>query len=354
MGEWAMGAEADQTVSCFLPLTHSPYRPLFIMDVRLFIVAMLFALVLGPLFGSSAGIVSAERKKVILDTDIGDEMDDAFALALALTSPELEVIGITTAHGATIKRARIVGRLLHEIGMERIPVAAGMKTSEFSPLQYPWAERAGAASPTQRPAVDFYIEKLRQYPGRITLIAHGPLTNIGALIDRDPTALKKFQEIIVLGGSIAFSYEDLGYTEPTGPVAEYNIKTDIPAARRLLASGVPITMVGLDATTRLALDEVKRRTLFKQSTPLTDSLALLYNLRGEVTPTLYDPMAVALAIDPTLCQTQPAHITIDDEGITRMVPNKPINARVCIRPQVDRFFQLLMGRLLQQNLHRPQ
>jgi inosine-uridine nucleoside N-ribohydrolase len=65
-----------------------------------------------------------------------------------------------------------------------------------------------------------------------------------------------------------------------------------------------------------------------------------------VTPTLYDPMAVAMAIDATLCQTRPVHIVVDDEGITRVAPDKPANARACLEPQVDRFFQLFMTRLL--------
>ncbi|MBI3951397.1 MAG: nucleoside hydrolase [Acidobacteria bacterium] len=293
-----------------------------------------------------------EKKKVILDTDIGDEMDDAFALALALTSPELEVIGITTAHGATDKRARIVRRFLHEMRMDPIPVAVGVKTSNASPVQYPWAERFSVGDSSEPRAIDFYIEKLTQHPGQITLIAHAPLTNISAVINRDAAAFKKVKEVIVMGGSIAYGYDDLGYTEPTGPAAEYNIKTDIAAARKVFASGVPITMVGLDATTRLALDEVKRRALFKRSTPLTNSLALLYHLRGETTPTLYDPMAVAMVIDPGFCQVRPMYIVIDDEGITRTVSDKSANALVCFQPQVDRFFQVLLSRLLHKNLHR--
>jgi inosine-uridine nucleoside N-ribohydrolase len=294
---------------------------------------------------SNADVMSVEKKKVILDTDIGDDIDDAFAVALALASPDLEIVGVTTAHGATDKRARIVGRLLHETKMDHIPVAIGVKTSDASPPQYPWAERFDVTK-SAPPAVDFIIEKLNQYPGQIMLIAHAPLTNIGAVIDRDAAAFKKVKEVILMGGSIAFSYDDLGYSKPTGPVAEYNIKTDIPAARKLFASGVPITMVGLDVTTRLKLDEVKRQALFKRGTSLTDALTLLYHVWGGVTPTLYDPMAVAMAIDATLCQTRPVHIVVDDEGITRVAPDKPANACACLEPQVDRFFQLFMTRLL--------
>lgn len=286
------------------------------------------------------------RKKVILDTDIGDDIDDAFALALALQSPELEVLGIVTTHGATDKRARLVAHLLGELGRDDIPVVMGVKTSDEPPRQYAWARRSGPSRPIGRDAMGFYRQQLTRHPGEITLIAMGPLTNIGAFIQREAGVFSRVREVIIMGGSVAYRYDDFGYGEPRGPVAEYNIKTDIPAARKLFRSGVPIIMVGLDATTRLILDEVKRRILFRRSTPLTDALALLYHLWGGVTPTLYDPMAVAMAIDPRLCRTQPVHVIVDDAGITRIIDGARPNARACFDPRVDRFFHLLMTRLL--------
>ncbi|RMG49791.1 MAG: nucleoside hydrolase, partial [Acidobacteria bacterium] len=298
------------------------------------------------LFSGQDPSASAARKKIILDTDIGDDIDDAFALALALQSPELDVLGIVTTHGATDKRARLVARLLGEWGREGIPVVMGVKTSDESPRQYPWAKRPGPRGSIRRNAMGFYGEQFTRYPGEITLIAIGPLTNIGAFIERQGDIFRRVGKVIIMGGSLAYRYDDFGYGEPRGPVAEYNIKTDIPAARKLLRSGVPIIMVGLDATTRLTLDEVKRRILFQRSTPLTDALALLYHLWGGVTPTLYDPMAVAMAVDPSLCRTQPVHVVVDDAGITRLVEGASPNVRVCLDPQVDRFFRLLMTRLL--------
>jgi inosine-uridine nucleoside N-ribohydrolase len=148
-----------------------------------------------------------------------------------------------------------------------------------------------------------------------------------------------------MGGSIAYSYDDLGFSAPTGPVPEWNIKCDVASARKLFASGVPIIMMGLDATNQLKLDETKRRLLFSHAAPLTDALTLLYFLWGKETPTLYDPMAVAMTVDASLARLTPAHIEIDDAGITRVTPG-PVNARYGTQPRVDAFFDMYMQRVL--------
>jgi inosine-uridine nucleoside N-ribohydrolase len=128
---------------------------------------------------------------------------------------------------------------------------------------------------------------------------------------------------------------------------------DIPAAKKLFASGVPLYVMPLDST-QLKLDEVMRATLFSQGTPSTDALTLLYqqwtSSTLNPTPTLYDAMAVAEVIDPSLCPTQPMHIRIDDQGYTRVDPGPP-NANVCLRSDADRFFHFYIPMVLGKNVN---
>jgi len=245
------------------------------------------------------------ERHVIIDTDIGDDIDDAFAVALALRSPELRIAAIVTAWGDTEKRLKIVNRMLHEVGREDIPTAAGVRTGNQTPDQYPWGARYTPRQPERLDGVALEAQLLRRYPGKVTLIAIGPLTNLAALLAQDPDAFRQVREVVMMGGSIHAGYDDYGYGPPHGPQPEYNIYRDVAAARKVFQSGVPIRMLPLDATTMLKLDEFKRAQLFTRSTPLTDSLALLYLLWNQPTPTLFDPMAVAATADPSVCPATP-------------------------------------------------
>src|SRR5437016_1063142 len=124
-------------------------------------------------------------EKIIIDTDIGDDVDDAFAVALALRSPELQILGITTTFGDTETRAKLLDRLLGETGHSDIPVGIGIHTQTSSFTQRAYAEAGHFARTTHPQAVDFILDQIRPNPGKITLVGIGPLVNIGALIDRD-------------------------------------------------------------------------------------------------------------------------------------------------------------------------
>jgi purine nucleosidase len=284
------------------------------------------------------------REKVIIDTDIGDDVDDAFALALALRSPEFDILGVTTTFGDTETRARIVDRFLEETGRAEIPVAAGPPTVIKNPMtQRRYAESRHWAKDSHPPAVDFLLEQIRRYPGQITLIAIGPLMNVGAAIDRDSATFRKLKRVVLMGGSIRRGYGDLGYTARRGPEAEWNIINDIPSAQKLFAAGVPLAVMPLDST-QLKLDEVKRAFLFSQGTPITDELTILYHLWGQETPTLFDPMTIAFAVNPGLCPVQPMHIRVDEKGFTREEPGAP-NAEVCLDSNPDEFFRFYLRRV---------
>ncbi len=283
-------------------------------------------------------------EKVIIDTDIGDDIDDAFAVALALRSPELQILGITTTFGDTETRAKLLDRFLAEAGRPEIPVAAGVPTppkGTFTQRRY--AENNRFAKPSHPDAVTFLLDQIRRNPGQVTLLAIGPLMNVGAAIDKDPATFRKLKRVVIMGGSIKRGYGDLGFGPPQPPQPEWNILNDIPSAQKLFAAVVPLYVMPLDAT-QLKLDEVKRAFLFSQGTPLTDALTLLYHQWGQETPTLFDPMTITFLVNPNLCPVQPMHIRVDEKGFTRPDAGAP-NAQVCLDSNPDAFFRFYLNRL---------
>ena len=289
-------------------------------------------------------VLCTAQEKIIIDTDIGDDIDDAFALALALRSPQLQILGISTTFGDTELRAKLTDRFLGEVGRQDIPVAAGTSTffkSNFTQRQY--AEGGHSAKSSHPNSTDFILDQIRKNPNQLTLVAIGPLVNIGALIDKDADMFRKLKRVVLMGGSVYRRYGDMGYAPPRGPEPEWNIKNDIPSAQKLFASRVPIFMMPLDST-QLKLDEVKRPLIFRAGTPLTDALTLLYTEWGQQTPTLFDVMTLAYILDPKLCPVTPMHITVDDQGSTRPGPGTP-NAQVCLDSDPEAFFRFVIPRI---------
>jgi purine nucleosidase len=317
-------------------------------SVAVVLFSIVFAMHAAPVASAQApkpAQMSTVPEKVIIDTDIGDDIDDAFAIALALRSPELEILGISTTFGDTEARAKIVDRLLGEAGPTDIPVVVGTPTHTTNVMnQRRYGEGGQFAKASHQNAVEFILDQIRRYPGQITLIAIGPLMNVGALIDKDPATFLKLKRVVMMGGSIECGYGELWFCTAHGPDAEWNIINDIPSAKKLFLSGVPLYVMPLDST-QLKLDEVKRAFLFKQGTPLTDALTLLYHEWGQQTPTLFDPVTVGYILNPKICPVQPMHIRVDDKGFTRAEPGVP-NAQVCMHSDADAFFRLQIGRLV--------
>jgi purine nucleosidase len=300
------------------------------------------------LAGSIVGLAqqgsAVEPTKIIIDTEIGDDVDDAFAVDLALASPELNILGISSAWGDTALRARMLDRMLCETGRTAISVRAGVPTKTSAVFtQAPWA-KAGLEH-SHGDAVSFLLEQIDRYPGEITLLAIGPLTNIGAAIDRDPATFRKLKRIVLMGGSVHRGYGDNAPPEP-----EYNIARDPVSAQKLFRSSVPIFMLPLDST-QINFDETKRSQLASVSTPMTDSLQVLIaewkRNKNQAMPTLFDGVAAAYTIDATTCPTTSLHLEVDDKGLTRATSGSP-NAQVCLEPHEEAFFKLLMPRLLNQ------
>jgi inosine-uridine nucleoside N-ribohydrolase len=310
----------------------------------------------------SAAPDAGSAAKVIIDTDIGTDIDDAFAVALALSSPDIHVLGITTTSGNVRLRARLVDRLLFETGQTHIPVAVGKTTAgpydaSGKPVTFTqarWAEASPVAARRWPPATPFILDEIRRFPGQISLVCIGPLTNIAALVRRDPATFRKLKRIVLMGGSIHVGFADGGRPPQPPPVAEYNIVQDIPAAQTVFESGVHIDMLPLDST-QVRLEESLRDRLFAAGTPLTDALTLLYHEWSELnpwgkTPTLYDVVALTHVFDPALCPVEPMHVTVDGSGYTRPGPGAA-NVSVCLHVHENALLDVLMTRLLRQHLH---
>jgi inosine-uridine nucleoside N-ribohydrolase len=280
----------------------------------------------------------------IIDTDIGDDIDDAFALALVLRSPELQIVGVTTAYGDTELRARLVDRYLAAVGRRDIPVAAGVATPHtnvFTQAAYALRE----PDHKHPDGVAFLLDQIRAHPGEITVIAIGPETNLATAIQRDAGTFRKVKRVVLMGGSIYRGYGD----EHRAPEPEWNIDRDPAAAKALFASGVPIFMMPLDST-QVHLEAKDREQIFSFGSPLTDQLTILYHQWAAHTdnhapdPTLFDPVAVTYAIRPELCPAKPLRIEVDDKGMTRPVDGSP-NAEVCLRSDERGFLGLLLSRI---------
>lgn len=283
------------------------------------------------------------QEKVIIDTDIGDDVDDAFALALAVKSPELQVLGITTAFGETDVRARIVDRFLGEVGRGDIPVFVGKATGKTPMSQRWYGDEGRFAKSSHGDAAEFILQQIGKYPGQITLIGIGPLMNVGQVIDRDAAAFRKLKRVVIMGGSVRKGYGDFGYNEHFPPSPEWNILNDVKSAQKLFESGVPLYVMPLDST-QLKLDEVKRAFLFTRGTAVTDQLAILYHLWAQETPTLFDPMTLAFVLKPELCPVTPLRIRVDEKGYTREESGTP-NAQVCLSSNPEDFFQFYLRRV---------
>jgi purine nucleosidase len=279
--------------------------------------------------------------KVIFDTDIGDDIDDAYALGLLLRSPEVEVLGVTTAFQDTHLRARLAARFLDSAGRKDVTVYEGPKTTGKSHFtQTKWAE--GLPDRTFPDAIEFVLETIRKNPGQITLVAVAPLTNVGALIAKDPNTFRKLKRVVLMGGSIA-----RGYGNKPEPEAEWNIISDVAAAKALFGSGVPLYVMPLDST-EIPLDVARQTQLFGKRTGMTNALEELTAEWSVAThqksPLLFDAVAAAYAVKPEICPMTAMRIEVDDKGFTRRV-NGAANANVCLDSKTDPFFALFMSRI---------
>jgi inosine-uridine nucleoside N-ribohydrolase len=243
----------------------------------------------------------------------------------------------------------MLDRMLGELGRSDIPVAMGpyMDVNRNAFTQRRYAE-GGAPARAHAGAVDFVLEQARKFPGQVTLVAVGPLPNIGAMIDKDPAAFRLLKKVVIMGGNIRALTDPYSVAAPVAPHPEWNIKNDIAGAKKLFMAGVPLQVLPLDSTANLKMHEVARTALFQHGSMLTNILAgLYYEWRAytlKPTPILYDPMTLVSMLQPSLCPLTPMHLTVDDVGNTIETPGAP-NAQVCLKSDADAFLQFLVQRI---------
>jgi len=279
---------------------------------------------------------------VILDTDIGTDIDDAFALALAVGSPELDLRGVTTVSADAYTRAMIASRFLYAVGRADVPVASGRPPRQRPAIrgQYQYGLRPARKRPVREDAVQFLYQQLKANPGKLTIITVGDLTNIGNLITQHPECKTQIERIVIMGGAIR-----VGYSNQPPPVPEWNIKSDVRAAQIAVSSGIPLVVAPLDATTMLKLEEPLRREIFAADTPLTRQLATLYDLWNKPTPVLFDPVAVTLCFTEQFFTMEELRLEVDDRGLISEVEGKP-NARAATAIRRDEFLRWYVDRIV--------
>jgi inosine-uridine nucleoside N-ribohydrolase len=297
-------------------------------------------------------LLAQQKQKIIFDCDLGGDIDDAFAVALILASPEFEVLGFVMDQGDTPKRAEVACKLLYETGMEHIPVVVGRKTNEYFTSQFHWAAGFNKVKPIDKSATDFIIENLYKYPGEVILFTVGPVPNMMDVIKKDPEALKQAKHVYSMFGSFYMGYD-------TGPIisAEWNVRGDEEAAKMFATSGAEITFAGLDVTTYVNLNEIYRNKLLRRQSPLTNALSGLYTLwryesYAQPDPVLHDVVAVGMFLWPELYTTRPAHVKVIDGGYTVIDESKTPNCEIGMSIKKEEFLNRVMERLLTQNLGR--
>jgi purine nucleosidase len=299
-----------------------------------------FCLILAVFARTSAAPAQHAPIKVILDTDIGTDIDDAWALGLAMTSPEFELIAVTIADGNTAARSRVACKLLHAAGRGDVPVAVGRPTPPPAGIdyQFTWAEDFTAKRPIAQSAAQLIVDTVRRFPNEMTLIAVGPLQNVADALRLEPRLPKLVKRVVLMSGSIRSSAWN------PAPVAEWNVVRATTDAQLVYAAGFPLTTVPLDSTTYVQLKDEERERLRARATPLTRSLEALYRLWLDAPSrrmTLHDQLAVAETARPgeffNRCDT--LHLRVDDQGFTRIDEAQGRQATVCFEPKRDAFVQ---------------
>jgi purine nucleosidase len=258
--------------------------------------------------------------KILLDTDIGTDIDDAVCLAYLLAQPQAELLGITTVTGEAYKRAMLASALCHAAG-KHIPIYPGVENPLIvHPIQT-HAQQAAALGTwkhdTEFPAgqaIDFLRATIRSHPNEITLLAIGPLTNIALLFAIDPEIPLLLKSLVMMNG----------YYLDSKRYPEWNIKLDPHAAHIVFRDSPAITRaVGLDVTTRVQMpaDEVRERFHAPLLRPVLDFAEVWFKERDTIT--FHDPLAAAIRFDETICEFESGQVEIelserDTQGLTHL------------------------------------
>jgi inosine-uridine nucleoside N-ribohydrolase len=305
--------------------------------------------VVGLTLAATAPLSAGERLKVVLDTDIGTDIDDAWALGFALAHPGFDLLGVTITDGDTAARARVACKLLSATSRGDVPVAVGRPTQvppERLDLQFSWAEDFKAKRPIGKPAAQFLVDIAKKHPGEITLMAVGPLQNVADALRREPALGRYLKRVVLMSGCIRGTAD-----KPAQIVAEWNVKSAIADAQLVYSAGLPLTIVPLDSTTQVRLADRERDRLQEHHSPLTVALEALYRLwirSPEQRMTLHDQLAVAETANrgAFFGKVEELPLFVDDLGYTRIDAEKGKKVTVCLEPRRDAFMEYYLAGLL--------
>ncbi|KAL7127990.1 hypothetical protein ABFS83_14G285800 [Erythranthe nasuta] len=273
----------------------------------------------------------AERKKIIIDTDPG--IDDAMAIFLALQSPEVEVIGLTTIFGNvyTTLATRNALHLLEIAGRTDIPVAEGSHVTITKGTKLRIADFVHGTDglgnqnfpppkgkQIEQSAADFLIQQAALYPGEVTVVALGPLTNVALAIQSDPSFIKNVGQIVLLGGAFSVNGN-------VNPASEANIFGDPDAADIVFTSGADVLAIGINVTHQVFLTDADREKLAESSGKFAQYICKIldvyYSYHHDAYSTkgvyLHDPTTVLAAVDPSLITYVEGVVRVQTVGITR-------------------------------------
>ena len=295
--------------------------------------------------GSPGTVAQQDRIKLILDTDIGDDIDDAWALGFVISHPPFTPLGITITHGNTPERAKIACKLLHITSNDNIPVFIGRKTNDKVFQQYSWAEDFTAKQPDKQSAADFIVQSVKLYPGEVILLAVGPLQNIADALRKEPNLGKYVRRVVLMSGCVYGTSSN-----PGTPVREWNVYQSNADAQLVYAAGLPLTIVPLDSTTYVRLSDEERKRVASHGSALSYALECLYRLwlsSPTDRMTLHDQLAVAEAAAPGrfFHKQETLPLIVDDQGYTRIDRNRGKAVTVCLEPKRDDFMKYYLDEL---------
>lgn len=325
------------------------------MQIPMTVLLIGCALALAPTAktGPGASALPPDRLPVILDTDIGDDIDDTWALVALLRSPELELKLVTTTFGKAVYRAEIAAGILTIAGRTDVPVGLGGGAREGTGGQAAWAGRIPLAAYKGRvhqDGVKALIDLVRSSPRPITVISIGPSTTLAEALARDPGITGK-AFFVGMQGSVHKGYNG-------GPVSpEWNVLCDVPAARRaLLAPWKKTVITPLDTCGLVRLKGERFAALARSSDPLVAALMENYRLWAKKaaltdlaeSSVLFDTVAVFLALPsrPDFLSFEDPTIAVDDKGFTRLDPSGRRMSAATAWKDLDGYYDWLVRRLL--------
>lgn len=275
------------------------------------------------------------NRVMILDTDIGTDVDDMLALIILAKAKEANLVGVTTVYGDTRLRAKIAKHVCNLLGRPDIPVIAGEEaTLTNRTVWWPGHEGKGihhldkVEIEEETDAVTFLQVVAHQYPRELELVAIGPLTNLAKAISSDRAFASSVRHLYIMGG--AFWLEK----------AEHNIKSDPEAAKIVFESGVPITVCGLDVTTCVWLRDEELRMIVKDNPLgciLEDQVRRWWAFKGQTQNHPHDPIAVLTALNPELFEFEhcDVRIGVSDQDLGESRPTHCGQGEVRIASRVD-------------------